>query len=117
MKIATNATIHQTSKIGNHGNVEASVDSTGFGVPLKVGPTVEGARETSDATETVIAEPFILAYELKRVRMRRDCSRRKTDSYTKHALFDDRVAVDQDLEELGEMWEVEDVGVETEHDA
>lgn len=116
VKVASHATIKQDHGRGLGGKLSAQVDTTATGVPLNLGPTLEGESSKQSERGSTIQGPFVLAYQLKRLRMRRDGSVKKTEGYTKHALFSD-VGVIGDTYEvapLEDSWEVDDVNEGTE---
>jgi hypothetical protein len=78
-----------------------AINNDGFGVPVKVGPEFErGANRGSETTWDLI-KPFVLAYELKKIR-RKVFSGFKEESHVTHALWDDsQTSADDD------DWEVE----------
>ena len=46
------------------------MDATGASVPLKVGPSGEMKIERNDTFQTEKPGPFIIAYQLKRIRVK-----------------------------------------------
>ncbi|KAK5723185.1 hypothetical protein LTR17_013905 [Elasticomyces elasticus] len=117
IKIAHEAGIGGRSAVAGHTSVSAWVDTTSVGVPLQAGPATGVSSAAHAVSRTTILEPFILAYQLKRLKLRRDGSLRKAESFNKHALFDDsnetHISSDGDLGE----WSIEDVVPTTQHDA
>ncbi|KAK5710288.1 hypothetical protein LTR17_018994 [Elasticomyces elasticus] len=117
IKIANEACIGGRSAMAGHTNVNAWVDTTGLGVPLQAGPATGVVSAQRSVSQTTILEPFVLAYQLKRLKLKRNGSLRKAESFNKHALFDDRNEtngmIDGDLDD----WCIEDVVPTTQHDA
>lgn len=111
VKVASKAMIKQDHGQGFGGKLSGQVDTTATGLPLNVGPTLESDYSKHNERESAIEGPFVLAYQLKRVRMKRDGSVKDSEGYTKHALFNDVEVAGDTLEvaPLEDMWEVEDV--------
>ena len=118
IKIAHNAVIENGNASGRSGHGNLSVDTTAAGVPLKVKPSLGASKDSNLKICSTITSPFILAYQLKRLKLKRDGLVRKVEGYNKHALMDDRKKVIDDTaaETLDEFWDVHDVFQTMEHD-
>jgi hypothetical protein len=118
LKTAHNAVISNGRSRSYEGSLDPSVDTTSVGVPVKFGVSVgtESAEERN--MDHSIKEPFIMAYQLTRLKLRRDGSLKKAESYNNYALFDDtRSDLVEDLaDSFDSQWEVEEVAHDTVHD-
>ncbi|TKA78975.1 hypothetical protein B0A55_02552 [Friedmanniomyces simplex] len=88
----------------------ASADFTSLGVPLKAGPGVEHKTAKTSKLAGVPTEPFVLAYELLKVRKKRDGTVEERDE-NQWALFSDEesIAVEGGEDALTKEWDVEQV--------
>ncbi|KAK4963136.1 hypothetical protein LTR10_000764 [Elasticomyces elasticus] len=86
VKVAHGATIEGSNTKARNMSVNASVDTTALGVALKAGPSTGIETDEHLSMHTKISEPFILADQLKRLKLRRDGSVRKAENNNKHAL-------------------------------
>jgi len=111
-----NVTISHNRNYGFSGDL--SVDGTSSGIPLSLGPEGEFSRGSSSKLQGVPIEPFILAYEVVRLRMKRGGRVEERDEKG-WALFRSNVPVELDLLDddavvagFEEEWEVDAVTVE-----
>lgn len=109
-----NVTISHNRSYGFSGDL--SVDGSSAGIPLSLGPEGEVIRGSRSKLQGVPVEPFILAYEVVRLRMKRG-GRVKERDEKGWALFRSNVPVeldllDPDVAEFEEEWEVDEVGLE-----
>ena len=95
LQIARNATIEQKTRRSVGANLDPSFDATSLGVPIAFGPDVKGGLVKNTKKISGIAGPFILAYQLSRIRLKRDGSHTEK-VYDEWALLDDVVSVDGD---------------------
>ncbi|KAK5110338.1 hypothetical protein LTR62_006046 [Meristemomyces frigidus] len=110
LMIATGTTVTVTDAKNHAFSAHATADLTSLSVPLAVGPAVEHTRDSSSKLSGVPTEPFILAYELVRLRKKRDGGVEEQDENT-WALFNDEVPIEpgsgaQVAEALKQEWEV-----------
>ena len=77
LMVAHNAVISSTRSKSHENSLSPFVDATAAGVPLKVGMSVGMANVRNHEAENTIKEPFILAYQLRRLKMKGDGSLRK----------------------------------------
>lgn len=115
LKTATNATITSTTSSLHNGKAEVKLDATSLGVPLSAGPSLDASTSGSARTESHVEGPFLLAYQLKRLRLSSKGAIKSVDGFNKFALLDDEEIVN-DVGE-GEAWDIEDVQPGTLHDA
>jgi len=109
---AASITVQRSSGAGTNNKVEA--DAAQFGVPLSVGAEIGFTDKASSTLESVPTKPFILAYQLRKIRRRvlRD-STKETNENT-WALFDDTRMGDADrAKSLMYSYEIESVTAET----
>lgn len=109
---AASIAVERSKDAGTNNKVEA--DATQVGVPLSVGGEIGFTNKTSSKLENVPTQPFILAYQLRRIRRRlfRD-SMQEADENT-WALFDDRrIATVEGSQSLADVCEVESVTPDT----
>jgi hypothetical protein len=110
-----NVTVSHNRKIGFSGDL--SVDGSSVGVPVSLGPEAEYSRSSSSKLKGVPTEPFILAYEVVRLRMKRHSEVEERD-VKEWALFSSSEPVevggldDPIVVESEEEWEVEEVMLE-----
>jgi hypothetical protein len=110
-----NVTISHNRSFGFSGDL--SVDGTSNGIPLSLGPEAEHSHSSSSKLRGVPTEPFILAYEVVRLRMKRHGKVEERDEKG-WALFRSCVPVeigrleDPVVAEFEEEWEVEGVTLE-----
>ncbi|KAK0256914.1 Anaphase-promoting complex subunit 1 [Friedmanniomyces endolithicus] len=89
----------------------ANADFTSLGVPINAGPLAEHKVVKTSKLAGVPKEPFILAYELLKVRKKHDGTVEERDE-TKWALFSDdggNVVDDDGVEAFSKDWDVEPV--------
>ena len=116
LKIAEKASVQSGSSYNNGGNVHATVDATALGVPLKAGPSAEASTAKARGNAKYIEGPFLLAYQLKRLKLKRDGFLKSSESFNKFALFDDSASVEGSAEnDIMELWDMEDVEPNTDH--
>jgi len=110
LMVATGAeiTVMKNSSQGLSGKL--SVDATQVGAPLNVGSEGEYSKASRSRLTDVPIEPFLLGYEIRRLRMRRDGSFSERDE-NKWALFDDETTRGDDaiISEFERVWEVDTV--------
>jgi hypothetical protein len=84
---------------------------------LNVGAGLEGSKSSFSKLGTSLQESFILAYELTRLRIKRDGSLKYQEKFVKHALYDDRKQQGEkvEIEALEKDWETEVVTLGTVH--
>jgi hypothetical protein len=110
-----NVTVSHNRSFGFSGDL--SVDGTSSGIPLSLGPEAEFGRSSSSKLNGVPTEPFILAYEVVRLRLKRGGKVEERDEKG-WALFRSSVPVeigvleDPIVAEFEEEWEVEGVTLE-----
>lgn len=114
LKIAKKATITTGVSRSHGGNIKAKLDASSFGVPVAAGPSFEASNAGTRDTARYIEGPFILAYQLKRLRLSRKGAVKAKESYNNFALFDDHIPI-EDSETL-DSWDFEEVQAGTEHD-
>lgn len=96
---------------------DLSVDGTSNGIPLSLGPEAEHSHSSSSKLKGVPTEPFILAYEVVRLRMKRHGEVEERDEKG-WALFRCSVPIeigaleDPIVAEFEEEWEVDEVTLE-----
>lgn len=113
LMVATGAriTVTQTRSRGVSGDLSA--DGTQVGIPVKLGPEGEFHRDSSSKLANVPTQPFILAYEIIRLKMKRDGSVTEQDENT-WALFDDETLLGEERDEAAAAaferdWELHEV--------
>lgn len=81
LKVAYNAVIKtgRSSGWSGHGNVSA--DLTPAGVPVKLGPSLGGGNDTHLEYRSTVQGPFVLAYQLKRLKLKRSGLMRKAEVF------------------------------------
>jgi hypothetical protein len=111
-----NVTVSHNRKFGFSGDL--SVDGGSVGVPVSLGPEAEYSRSRYSKLKGVPTEPFILAYEIVRLRVKRRGRVEERDEKG-WALFSSCVPVEiEGLDdpivdvEFEEEWEVEGVTLE-----
>ena len=92
---------------------DLSVDGTSAGVPLSFGPEGEHSHSSSSKLQGVPTEPFILAYEVVRLKMKRG-GRVEDRDEKGWATFRSDVPIeigllDPDVADFEENWEVDEV--------
>jgi hypothetical protein len=117
LMVAHNAAISSTRSKSHETSIGPSVDATAAGVPLKVGMSIEMADAQNHEAGNTVREPFILAYQLRRLKLKGDGSLRKDKSFNNYALFDDTDPdLDTDRVDSFELiWEDEQVLPSTVH--
>lgn len=115
LKIAKNATISSASSRSHDGNIKAKLDGTSFGVPLNAGPSAQASDAAAKGTAKYIEGPFVLAYQLKRLRLSSKGAVKSSEGFNKFALFDDQTQMEGS--ELLDSWNMEDVQPDTMHDS
>lgn len=117
--VATKATITSKHAQGHGGYVNLAVDTSATTVPVKIGPRLEASSSNEADCESKPQQDFILAYELTRIRLRRDGTVKKSETFVEAALFDDRRrVVDKTSEDnLDQYWEYGVVDQDVELDA
>jgi hypothetical protein len=78
------------------------VDGTPLGVPLTVGPSAERSHSSSFNLVGTTTEPFLLAYEIVRIRMKRDGTVKEQDE-NKWALFNDEEPGDHEESDIADF--------------
>lgn len=78
------------------------VDGTPLGVPLTVGPSAERSHGSSVNLAGTPTEPFLLAYEIVRIRLKRDGTVKEQDE-NKWALFNDDEPGDQEESDIADF--------------
>ncbi|KAK6433794.1 hypothetical protein LTR95_010023 [Oleoguttula sp. CCFEE 5521] len=86
---ASTATIEYVKDRSGSASAKLAVDGTAFGAPGKVGPEVEGSRSYERRQGSSPVEPFLLAYQLLRIRLKRQAGQFETRMETKWALAGD----------------------------
>ncbi|KAH7309955.1 hypothetical protein BKA65DRAFT_168111 [Rhexocercosporidium sp. MPI-PUGE-AT-0058] len=71
IKIARGADIAVSKIKSRGGNLNFGIDTTPFGVPIKVGPDIEISSEVGQSFEEKHTEDFVFAYRLREIRYRR----------------------------------------------
>ena len=117
IKVAHKAVIQCADGSGQDIRAQLAVDGTTSGVPIKAGPSLETSKETSRDVGTTIAGPFVLAYQLKRLRLKKDASLKEVESFNKFALFDDDVSKSSSPDALLESWDVDDIDLNSTFDS
>jgi hypothetical protein len=107
-------TISHNRSFGFSGDLSA--DGSSVGIPLSLGPEGEHSHSSSSKLKGVPTEPFILAYEVVRLRMKRHGRVEERDEKG-WALFRSSVPVEVGLEdpvvaEFEEEWEVDEITLE-----
>lgn len=117
LMVAHNAVISSTRSSSHETSISPSVDATAASVPLKVGMSVGMASAQNCEAGNTINEPFILAYQLRRLKLKSDGTLRKDKSFNDYALFDDTdPGVDADQADSFDLiWEDEQVLPSTVH--
>lgn len=114
LKTARRATIRSSTTQGHDGHIKAKLDATSMGVAINAGPSLEASKGRDADTATYVEGPFLLAYQLKRLRLSSKGTVKSSERFNKFALFDDQ-ALTEGSEQL-DSWDVEDVQPETVHD-
>nr|OQO26250.1 hypothetical protein B0A51_07144 [Rachicladosporium sp. CCFEE 5018] len=86
---ASVATIEYGKDRSGSAGAKLAVDGAAFGAPGKVGPEVEGSRSYERRQGSSPVEPFLLAYQLLRIRLKRQEGQFETRMETKWALAGD----------------------------
>jgi hypothetical protein len=113
MKIAYDAEVSLGNEKAKEFHGDLGADLTALSAPIRVGPeaTVSRSRETHFHTKK--AGPFVLAYQLKRIRKKDGLI--EATRYNRHAfLFDDDVATAVAETQFEDEWDVEEVTPDTE---
>jgi hypothetical protein len=111
LMIANGAEITVSQERSSGYSKNLSLDGTSVGVPLAVGPNAGYNRSSSMSHASVPTEPFILAYEIIRMRMKRDGTVKEHDE-NKWALFSDEESGCREQDHVADFekhWAVEAV--------
>jgi len=109
MKIAYDAEISLAEEEAREFHENLGADLTALSAPIRVGPKAAMGRSRKTHFQTKKAGPFVLAYQLKRIRKRKNGSIEAT-RYNRHAfLFDDDVATAVAETRFEDEWDVEEV--------
>lgn len=111
LKVAHNAVIGNGDKRGFNANANASVDASGLGVPIKAGPRIDLTMKAEQTLDSTVEGSFILAYQLKRLRLKRDGTLKSSKGHDEFAFCDDRELQVNDSapDVLNQYWDIEDV--------
>ncbi|KAL5319283.1 hypothetical protein ACEPPN_012333 [Leptodophora sp. 'Broadleaf-Isolate-01'] len=71
IKIARGADVAVSKIRSRGGNLNFGIDTTPFGVPIKIGPDIEISKEVGQSFEEKHTEDFVFAYRLREIRYRR----------------------------------------------
>ncbi|KAL2067622.1 hypothetical protein VTL71DRAFT_15718 [Oculimacula yallundae] len=71
IKIARGADIAVSKIKSKGGNFNFGIDTTPFGVPIKIGPDVEISKEAGQSYEEKHTDDFVFAYRLREIRYRK----------------------------------------------
>lgn len=104
IKVAAKASIVIGTKKANGVDVGPEVDLSEFGIPLNVGASVVHKIQEYNMVGTIHDQPFVLAYETRRIRVKADGYKQKL--FTDFAVLDDEVS-DDAFETLLEDLEVD----------
>ncbi|KAM0710561.1 hypothetical protein Q7P35_002232 [Cladosporium inversicolor] len=115
MKIAYNAEISFGIEKAKEFHGDVGVDLAAVSAPTRVGPEAAMSRSRETHFHTRKAGPFVLAYQLKQIRKKRNGSI-KVEGHNRDAFLfnDDDVVVAGAKIEFEDEWEVEEVAPETE---
>jgi hypothetical protein len=118
IKVAYNTELAASSNKASNCKIEGSVDTSALGVPLNVGLSPEVSRGYNDVSQSMVKEGFILAYQLRRLKLRKDASLKSDKSFNNFALFDDRDKneTNESQSPYTQFWVEEDVDDATHHD-
>ena len=110
LMVATGAEITVVSDSSQGSSANLSVDATQLGVPLNLGPEGGYSKASKSRLTDVPTKPFILAYEIRRLRMKKDGLVSERDE-NKWALFDDEATRGDEARtiEFERIWEVDTV--------
>jgi hypothetical protein len=111
LMIANGAEIAVAQERSSGYSKNLSLDGTSVGVPLAVGPSAGYNRSSSMSHASMPTEPFILAYEIIRLRMKRNGTVNEHDE-NQWALFSDEESGYRDRNHVAEFerqWTVEAV--------
>jgi hypothetical protein len=111
LMIANDAEITLSQERSSGYSKNLSLDGTSVGVPLAVGPSAGYNRSSSMSHASMPTEPFILAYEIIRLRMKRNGTVNEHDE-NQWALFSDEESGYRDRNHVAEFerqWTVEAV--------
>lgn len=120
IKVAYNANVETGAGQSLNGGFDISVDATAQGVPINVGLSPELNISAEGKLGSGIEDAFILAYQLRRIKMRRDSTVRKHEPFNKHNLFsddDDDSNISAGEKEFLESWEDAEVTADTVHES
>jgi hypothetical protein len=114
IKIAHGATMETTAEEGHSIGGKVGVDSTPSGVPIGGGPEAKYEQKKTRTVKFGSGEDFILAYQLLKIKPKRDDLFKEVD-YNKFALLGDDEKKMDDVERneaaqhLHEAWDIEEV--------
>ena len=110
VKIARGATLKTSSGTGFGAEVKIGLDGTPGGVPAGGGPKVTGETKKKITVKFGRSEDFVLAYQLIRIKPKKDGSFVEKD-YNKWALLDDdeESEAEKGARALEEAWEMMDL--------
>ena len=118
LMVAHRAHLELTNNRLKGSNTKLAADGTPLGVPVKVGPEVEIRKDEKSLLNAVPSQPFILAYQLIRIR-RRKSNDLSVDDENRWALFNDDEGnvndadANESSESLEKDWEFESVTADT----
>jgi hypothetical protein len=113
MKIAYDAEIFLGKEKAKEFHGDAGIDLTVVSAPIRVGPKAAVSQSRETHFQTRKAGPFVLAYQLKQIRKKRN-GLTEAKGYNRHAfLFDDHVDVTVAESALEDEWDIEEVGPDT----
>jgi hypothetical protein len=92
IKIAARASVITGTQRTAEAEVDPEIDLSQFGVPVNIGADVMHKYKDLNMVSTVHDQPFILAYETRRIKLKAGDHKRKI--FRNFAVLDDEVAVD-----------------------
>lgn len=114
MKIAYDAEVSLGKEKTKEFHGDLGADLTALSAPIRIGPEAAVNRSREIHFQTKKTGPFVLAYQLKRIRKKKNGSIEAT-RYNRHAfLFDDDVATAVAETQFEDEWDVEEVTPEME---
>lgn len=118
IKVAYNANAEAGTTQSLSGGFDVSVDATAQGVPVNVGLSPKLNFSAEGKLNSGVEDAFILAYQLRRIKLRRDSTVRKHEPLNKHNLFsdDDDGKALTERDNFLESWEEAEVTVDTVHE-
>jgi len=109
MKIAYDAEVSLGKEKTKEFHGDLGTDLTALSAPIRIGPEAAVSRSREIHFQTKKAGPLVLAYQLKRIRKKKNGSTEAT-RYNRHAfLFDDDGATAVAETQFEEEWDVEEV--------